>query len=104
MAKVSTYLRKLKPQWDDEMKKFLFEDPPGGTWEDRCIRRFGSSQYPKDEGISAFSCLFSRPEVSSAWRIVCLRAPASRLAADSALGSLRSVSMTIVPRFALGTR
>ena len=50
MSRLAYQLRKLKPQWDEEMKKFLFEDPPGGTWEDRCIRRFGSSQYPKDEG------------------------------------------------------
>ncbi|CAK9094159.1 Uncharacterized protein SCF082_LOCUS44267 [Durusdinium trenchii] len=49
-VKMMVSIRKLKPQWDEEMKKFLFEDPPGGTWEDRCIRRFGSSQYPKDEG------------------------------------------------------
>mmetsp|Transcript_125002 Transcript_125002/g.176409 ORF Transcript_125002/g.176409 Transcript_125002/m.176409 type:complete len:174 (+) Transcript_125002:64-585(+) len=41
---------KLKVQWDSAMKTFLLDDPPGGTWEDRCIRRFGSAQFPKDAG------------------------------------------------------
>ncbi|CAE7947257.1 unnamed protein product [Symbiodinium sp. KB8] len=45
----------LKAKWDDVMSAALFEDPPGGTWEDRCIRRFGSSQFPKEAGEQCMS-------------------------------------------------
>merc|ERR1712183_888954 len=37
-------------EWDGIMVGCIMEDPPGGTWEDRCIRKFFSSTGPKDQG------------------------------------------------------
>merc|ERR1719401_3358745 len=48
----------LKSKIDTVILDCVTKDPPGGTWEDRCIRKFAASRGPPDGGkVCMSSCV-----------------------------------------------
>merc|ERR1712107_246331 len=51
----------LKSKMDGIMSDCVLKDPPGGTWEDRCIRKFGN---PGEGAACMSSCVIKYIQMS----------------------------------------
>merc|ERR1712032_159224 len=54
----------LKGKMSTYMADCVTKDPPGGTWEDRCIRSFGKSDNPDAGKVCMSGCVRKKVDLS----------------------------------------